>query len=70
VPVEVGLSDGVNTQVVSGLKAGDQVVIQIEAAQATAANPFTAPNAPPGGQSSAQDANRQPQSRPASTGGR
>jgi HlyD family secretion protein len=43
VPVEVGLSDGVNTQVVSGLKAGDQVVIQIEAAQTTAANPFGGP---------------------------
>jgi len=44
VPVEIGLSDGVNTQITSGLKPGDQVVIQVEAAQAT--NPFGGPGAP------------------------
>ena len=44
VPVEVGLSDGVNTQITSGLQPGDQVVVQVEAAQTT--NPFGGPGAP------------------------
>jgi len=35
VPVEVGLSDGVHTQVLSGLTAEDQIVVQVEAAQTT-----------------------------------
>jgi len=69
VPVEVGLSDGVNTQVLSGLQAGEQVVIQVETTQA-AANPFGGPNAAPGGPLP-PDAGRQPQqSQPASSGGR
>jgi RND family efflux transporter MFP subunit len=37
VPVEVGLSDGVNTQIVRGLNPGDKVVVEIAAAQS---NPF------------------------------
>ncbi len=37
VPVEVGLSDGVYTQIVRGLNPGDKVVVQIEASQS---NPF------------------------------
>jgi HlyD family secretion protein len=35
VPVEVGLSDGVNTQVLSGLTAEDRIVVEVEAAQTT-----------------------------------
>ncbi len=35
VPVEIGLSDGVNTQIVRGLNPGDKVVIPIAAAQST-----------------------------------
>ncbi len=38
VPVEIGLSDGVNTEIVRGLNVGDKVVVQIAAAQST--NPF------------------------------
>jgi RND family efflux transporter MFP subunit len=38
VPVEIGLSDGVNTEIVRGLNAGDKVVVQIAATQST--NPF------------------------------
>ena len=38
VPVEIGLSDGVNTQIVRGLNPGDKVVVQIAATQST--NPF------------------------------
>jgi RND family efflux transporter MFP subunit len=38
VPVEVGLSDGVNVQILSGLQAGDRIVVEIEAAQTTNAN--------------------------------
>jgi hypothetical protein len=48
VPVEVGLSDGVNTQITSGLNPGEQVVVQVDATQST--NPFAGPGAP-GGQS-------------------
>ena len=33
VPVEVGLSDGVNTQIVRGLNAGDKILVQIAATQ-------------------------------------
>ena len=53
VPVEVGLSDGVNTQVLSGLTADDRIVIQVEAGPA--ANPFGAPAGltAPGGPESA-----------------
>jgi len=70
VPVEVGLSDGVNTQITSGLKPGDQVVVQVEATQTT--NPFGGPGNPgaPGGQNSPQNDNRQQQNRPAGAGGR
>jgi hypothetical protein len=59
VPVEVGLSDGVNTQITSGLKPGDQVVVQVEAAQTT--NPFAGPGAPgaPSGQNSLTNIIRQ-----------
>ena len=59
VPVEVGLSDGVNTQITSGLQPGDQVVVQVEAAQTT--NPFGAPGNPgaPGGQNSLTNIIRQ-----------
>jgi hypothetical protein len=32
--VEVGLSDGTYTQIVRGLNAGDQVVVQMQATQA------------------------------------
>jgi len=46
VPVEVGLSDGVNTQITSGLQPGDQVVVQLDATQTT--NPFAGPGAPGG----------------------
>ena len=35
VPVEIGLSDGVNTQIARGLNPGDKVVIPIAAAQST-----------------------------------
>ena len=46
VPVEVGLSDGVYTEVVRGLNKGDQVIVQAQAAQAqrgpTAAGGFGA----------------------------
>ena len=35
VPVEVGLSDGIYTQITNGLQPGDQVVLQVEATQAT-----------------------------------
>ncbi|MFZ1473501.1 MAG: efflux RND transporter periplasmic adaptor subunit, partial [Anaerolineae bacterium] len=38
VPVEIGLSDGINTQIVRGLNPGDKVVVQIAATQST--NPF------------------------------
>ena len=38
VPVEIGLSDGVNTEIVRGLNPGDKVVMQIAATQST--NPF------------------------------
>ena len=38
VPVEIGLSDGVNTEIVRGLNPGDKVVVQIAATQST--NPF------------------------------
>lgn len=31
-PVQIGLSDGINTQIVQGLKEGDQVVVTIQAA--------------------------------------
>ena len=50
VPVEVGLSDGVNTQITSGLNPGDQVVVQVDATQTT--NPFARTGNPgaPGGQ--------------------
>jgi RND family efflux transporter MFP subunit len=48
VPVEVGLSDGIHTQITSGLQPGDQIVVQMDATQATASsNPVA-----PGGQSS------------------
>ncbi len=59
VPVEVGLSDGVNTQITSGLQPGDQVVVQVEAAQTT--NPFAPPGNPgtPGGQNSLTNIIRQ-----------
>jgi RND family efflux transporter MFP subunit len=70
VPVEVGLSDGVNTQVLSGLTADDRIVIQVEASPA--ANPFGSPAVltAPGGQNPPAD-NRQPQpARPGNTGGR
>jgi HlyD family secretion protein len=56
VPVEVGLSDGVNTQITSGLQPGDQVVVQVEATQTT--NPFGGPGAP-GGQSTLTNIFRQ-----------
>ncbi len=39
VPVEVGLSDGVNTQIVRGLNLGDKVVTRLAAAT-TSNNPF------------------------------
>jgi RND family efflux transporter MFP subunit len=70
VPVEVGLSDGVNTQITSGLQPGDQVVVQVEAAQTT--SPFAPPGNPgaPGGQNSPQNDNRQQQNRSAGAGGR
>ncbi|MGQ9594281.1 MAG: hypothetical protein ACUVXH_07105 [Anaerolineae bacterium] len=32
VPVEVGLSDGVYTEVLQGLNEGDQVIVQIQSA--------------------------------------
>jgi HlyD family secretion protein len=69
VPVEVGLSDGVHTQVLSGLTAEDQIVVQVEAAQTT--NPFGAPAGltAPGGQNLPAD-NRQQPARPSNTGGR
>ncbi len=35
VPVEVGLSDGMYTEIVRGLNAGDQVVVQIQASDST-----------------------------------
>ncbi len=35
VPVELGLSDGLYAQALSGLQPGDQIVIEIEAAQTT-----------------------------------
>jgi len=35
VPVEVGLSDGMYTEIVHGLNAGDQVVVQIQATDST-----------------------------------
>ena len=35
VPVEVGLSDGMYTEIVRGLNAGDQVVVQMQATDAT-----------------------------------
>ena len=38
VPVEVGLSDGVNTQIVRGLNAGDKVLVQMTAAQSNQFN--------------------------------
>jgi hypothetical protein len=38
VPVEVGLSDGVNTQIVKGLNAGDKVVVQMTASQSNQFN--------------------------------
>ncbi len=38
VPVEIGLSDGVNTQIVKGLNLGDKVVMQM--ASSTQNNPF------------------------------
>jgi hypothetical protein len=70
VPVEVGLSDGVNTQITSGLKPGDQVVVQIDATQTT--NPFAGPGAPGalGGQMPPQGGDRQQQNRSAGAGGR
>jgi HlyD family secretion protein len=37
VAVEVGLSDGVNTQIVRGLSLGDKVLVQLQASQS---NPF------------------------------
>jgi len=53
VPVEIGLSDGVNTEIVRGLNPGDKVVVQIAATQST--NPFNfrgaggVPGGPEGG---------------------
>jgi HlyD family secretion protein len=38
VPVEVGLSDGVNTQIVKGLNAGDKVVVQMTTSQSNQFN--------------------------------
>jgi macrolide-specific efflux system membrane fusion protein len=35
VPVEVGLSDGVNTQIVRGLNLGDKVVVQLTSTTTT-----------------------------------
>jgi hypothetical protein len=70
VPVEVGLSDGVNTQITSGLQPGDQVVVQVEATQTT--NPFGGPGNPgaPGSQNPPQNDNRQQPSRSTGAGGR
>jgi hypothetical protein len=47
VPVEVGLSDGVNTQIVRGLNLGDKVVARIAAATQT--NSFFGGPGGPGG---------------------
>jgi len=35
VPVQVGLSDGTYTQIVKGLNAGDQVIVQLESTDST-----------------------------------
>ncbi|MDH7487853.1 MAG: hypothetical protein QHJ81_16465, partial [Anaerolineae bacterium] len=56
VPVEVGLSDGVYTQIVRGLNEGDQVVVQVQADESSRFGPvfmvggMGAPPAPPGEQ--------------------
>ena len=71
VPVEVGLSDGIYTQITSGLQPGDQVVLQVEATQTT--TPFAGPGGipgEPGSPAAPQGNNRQQTSRPATTGGR
>jgi hypothetical protein len=35
VPVEIGLSDGTYTQIVKGLNAGDQVVVEMQSSTST-----------------------------------
>jgi RND family efflux transporter MFP subunit len=64
VPVEVGLSDGVNTQIVKGLNLGDKVVVQMTSAQSNSFNfgaMFGGGGAPVQvQQGGAQQGNRQP----------
>ncbi|MFZ2422562.1 MAG: hypothetical protein WA029_15625, partial [Anaerolineae bacterium] len=38
VPVEVGLSDGIYTQIVKGLNPGDQVVVQMASTTSSASS--------------------------------
>ena len=43
VTVEIGLSDGVNTQITKGLNLGDKVVVQLASTPANTNNPFGGP---------------------------
>jgi hypothetical protein len=40
VTVEIGLSDGVNTQITKGLNLGDKVVVQLASSNTNTNNPF------------------------------